>query len=450
MCLKEDVGMWLRLKGPALMTRRIKWLVGASLLIGSYGPAARGQTINANTCGAVDVQTAINSATVGTTVNVPAGSCSWVGSTITLAKAITLQGAGQASLGTSCPLSGGQTNITLGGNQSVIITKQTGVVRIQKFNFDTGAGGSPVYPIVIQGSWQGTQPVIVNNNSFCTTGNVTNIFDIFVPGGAIFSNNIFVDTGFNGCCFSIKVGNSSQSWTTADSLGMHDTSGLLNHYIEGNTFYGASNGVTDCDDGCRMVVRHNTFSFGGLNSHGQDTSPQGMREWEIYNNQFLYPNSSSTLANVQQYIWIRGATGVIFGNSFQHISGQTWGTKPEIKMSIRGAEDVRPQGSCAQVSYPVPHQLGQNNNGSSDFTDPVYLWSNTMGSGAPVLATGWNWGNPCGLNFNNFFQSPRDYVDNGSAGGAKPGYTPYTYPHPLAAGSGTPPAPPTNLQGIVI
>jgi hypothetical protein len=28
-------------------------------------------------------------------------------------------------------------------------------------------------------------------------------------------------------------------------------------------------------------------------------------------------------------------------------------------------------------------------------------------------------------------------------------YTPYTYPHPLTVGSGTPPAPPTNLQGVV-
>ncbi|MFO1152694.1 MAG: LamG-like jellyroll fold domain-containing protein [Rhodospirillales bacterium] len=47
---------------------------------------------------------------------------------------------------------------------------------------------------------------------------------------------------------------------------------------------------------------------------------------------------------------------------------------------------------------------------------------------------GWNWGNPCGLSFSTFFQWGRDGVNTGAA---KPGYTAYTYPHPLTGNSGS-------------
>jgi len=101
-----------------------------------------------------------------------------------------------------------------------------------------------------------------------------------------------------------------------------------------------------------------------------------------------------------------------------------WGDKPEAKLDCRGAEDVRPQGNCSQVSYPVPRQIGQNYNGTSYFTDPVYIWGNDR---TPDMGLGWSWGNPCGLVWNDFVREGRDYV----LGTAKPGYSPYVYPHPL-------------------
>ena len=212
-------------------------------------------------------------------------------------------------------------------------------------------------------------------------------------------------------------------------MGTHDTNGTLNIYIEDNTFYGQSNGTIDCDDNCRVVVRYNTFTYGGFNSHGSNIYPYGMRHFEIYNNSFLYPNPNSDIANVNQYIWIRGGSGVIFGNSLTNINGSWWGNKPEVRLSLRGAEDLRPQGTCAQVSYPVPHQLGQNNNGTSDFTDPIYFWGNT---GTLGITEDWAWGNPCGFTWSTFFQWGRDGVSGSTA---KPGYTPYPYPHPLVQGA---------------
>ncbi len=51
-------------------------------------------TINAASCSSSDVQTAINSASTGDTVAVPAGSCTWTTTVSFISKGITLQGAG--------------------------------------------------------------------------------------------------------------------------------------------------------------------------------------------------------------------------------------------------------------------------------------------------------------------------------------------------------------------
>jgi hypothetical protein len=94
------------------------------------------------------------------------------------------------------------------------------------------------------------------------------------------------------------------------------------------------------------------------------------------------------------------------------------------------------------VRYPVPRQVGQNHNGSSYFTDPIRIWNN---SGAQAISAGWQFGNPCGLNFDDFWRVNRDYALS-----ARPGYVKYQYPHPLVGGSSTPtvptPAAPTQVR----
>ena len=433
--------------------------IWAFFLVFSVGASLHARTITATSCSGTDVQTAINSASAGDTVSVPAGNCSWT--SVTLSKAITFQGAGQ-----------GSTNIDVsGGNPVFTITKQSaGITEIQNFTFSASNNNNLPHPIVAQGSWLNAQPVIFQNDTFILNG--ATMLDVTVAGGVIFSHITF-NGQWNDFLMTVKDLSDPNSWTTADSLGMHDTTGLMNIYVEDSTFYGGSNGVFDCDDDCRLVARHNSFAeSGGFNSHGEDSSPYGMREFEIYNNSFTFPDKTcsggnASLSNINQYIWLRGASGVIFNNSFDPLYSSCWGDKPEIRMSIRGAEDDRPQGTCAQVSYPVPHQLGQNNNGTRDLTDPIYFWGNTGtldGGGYTIeVFSGWAWGNPCGFNWNTFFQWGRDGVNTslslpiilpagggsveGIGGTAKPGYTPYTYPHPLLQ-NGDPPAPPTKLQAI--
>ncbi len=401
--------------------RCLLFLICCTSGVTSYSWAA---TINAASCSQSNVSSAISSAAVGDTVQVPAGVCSWSG--LSISKAIHLKGAGV-----------GQTKITLTGSNS--ISKQSaGITRVSGFSFSKSGGGNQSKGWTIDGSWQSAEPVIFQNNDFIISN--SGLFRLNVAGGVIIANNSFTggwDDSFIQPKDSQDGGN---SWATADTMGSKDTTGKRNIYVENNSFYGGTNAGIDCDDSTRCVYRYNTLTFSSFNSHGMDTSPVGIRHFEVYNNEFIHNGGTSQIANQNWAVWIRGGTGVIFNNQIADLAGSYWGNKSELKMSIRGAEDVRPQGSCSNVKYPVPRQLGQNHNGSNYFTDPIYIWGN---SGATATSAGWNWGNPCGLNWNIYFQWGRDAVN----GIAKPGYSPYTYPHPLLSG-GTPAPTDTSAPSV--
>jgi hypothetical protein len=371
---------------------------------------AQSATINAPSCTDAAMDAALLSAAHGDTINVPAGICSW--SSVAVNKAVTIIGGGNGA---------GGSVITFTAEHALTVTKQSaGLVRIRNFRFITTQA---VRSILVQGSWLGTEPVIFQD-SYWDQSTGLDFFFVNVAGGFIFANNTAVgpSTPYAGSAmFHMKDINSPNSWTTADTLGSRDTTGKNNLYIESSTFTGFNSaGLLDCDDNCRLVLRNNTFAYTGYNSHGWDTSPYGTRHFEIYNNAFTYPNPNWDGGNVNQYIWIRGGTGVVFNNSFVDITGSWWGNKNEVIISIRGAEDARPQGTCAATSYPVPHQAGRNHNGTSEFTDPIRFWGNT---GTMVIAEGWLWGNPCGFTWSTFFQWGRDAFNNGTS---RPGYTPYT------------------------
>ena len=370
-------------------------------------------TINASSCSQSNVAAAISSAANGDVVQVPAGTCNWSG--LSIAKPIHLKGAGV-----------GKTNITVSGNT---VTKQSaGVVRVTDFSFSKSGGGNASVGFTVSGSWKNSQPVIFQNDAFTING--SGLFRVNVAGGFIVAGNAFTGA-WDDSFLKLKNSNDTESWAMADTFGTRDTNGTLNIYVENNTFYGGTNQGIDCDDAARCVYRYNTLTYSSFNSHGWDTSPVGARHFEVYNNKFMHDGGTSQIANQNWAIWIRGGTGVIYSNQIANLAGSYWGDKAEINLSIRGAEDARPQGSCSSVKYPAPRQLGQNHNGSSYFTDPIYIWGNT---GTVGIEAGWNWGNPCGLTWSTFFQWGRDAVNTGAP---KPGYTAYPYPHPLTQGGST-------------
>ena len=410
------------------------WLVMMLLLAATT--SSQGATISATSCQQSDVQAALNSARPGDVVQVPAGTCSWSG--LSIEKAVHLSGRGV-----------GQTNITLTGPNT--ITKQsTGVIRLSGFSFSKSGGGNASKGWVVNGTWTTSEPVVIENNSFTISG--SGLFILNTVGGVIIAGNSF--TGDWDDSFiqpKSYTSDSNTSWTTPSTMGANDTTGKLNHYVEGNTFFGGTNQGIDADDNTRVVYRYNRLTYSSFNSHGYDSSVAGVRHWEVYENTWLYPSftgspANNSVTNQGWAIWIRGGTGVIFNNNIPDIRSSWWGDPAEYKFSIRAAEDIRRQGSnsCADVAYPVPRQLGQSHDGSRSITDPIYVWNN-VGPGAGI-AGGWTWGNPCGLTWTDFYRAGRDYV----SGTPKPGYTPYAYPHPLrsAAVSGSDSTAPTAPGGL--
>lgn len=399
------------------------WVLGGLMVASGAAEAA---TIDAASCSQGDVEAAMASAAVGDVVQVPAGSCSWSGLAIEVP--VHLRGAGR-----------GATLIDITGECT--ITKQAeGVVRLSGFGFRKAGGGTGSKAFVIGGSWRGAEPVVIEGNDF--TVEDSGLFVVATPGGVVIAGNAFTG-GWDDSFIQPKDPNDADgSWTSADTLGDRDPDGKANLYVEDNTFYGGTNQGIDCDDASRCVYRFNTLTYSSFNTHGWATSPTGVRHFEVYGNTFIHDGGAEPIANQNWAVWIRGGTGVIYDNQIADIAGGTWGDKAELHFSIRGAEDARPQGDCGAVTYPVPHQLGQSHDGSGATTDPIHIWGN---DGAQAISADWRWGNPCNLVFEDFFEEGRDYVL-----GPKPGYAPYSYPHPLAgdpAGTGAGGGPPTGSGG---
>ena len=269
----------------AQMKSAIVKTIGAvplALIVNGFFAPRCGATVYHSDGSAASVQQIHNAqAQNGDTITIPAGNFTWGANGVHVTKALTIQGAGQ-----------GTTNITVTATPTITLTKTVnGPIRVQQLSFTGSGGGQMPHFIAINGPWPNGKPVIFENVTFNAHGST--MVGVLSPGGVIFSHIAFVGE-WDNALVTVKH-NSSASWTTPDTMGARDTTGCANVYIEDSTFVGGSNGISDCDDGCRMVLRHNIFGYGGRdsggpNSHGQDTSSIGMRHMEVYDNQFLFPD----------------------------------------------------------------------------------------------------------------------------------------------------------------
>ncbi|MGZ5817340.1 MAG: hypothetical protein ACXWJD_01210 [Burkholderiaceae bacterium] len=209
--------------------------------------------------------------------------------------------------------------------------------------------------------------------------------------GVIYKNNFI--NNFSASLMNLGYGvvvYGGGAWPALD-LGSKNAVFVEDNYFSGNRHNIASN------NGSVYVFRHNTVvgqdpakDFAMTDAHGLSSSSRGSRSFEIYNNAYS-TNISSGLQRTA--IGIRGGDGVIFNNT--------------VASTIsRGVELMAEGFGCG--SYPGPDQIRS-----------VYIWSNQI---QDIGYTSGGIDNTCpssiGLN--------RDYFLS-----AKPGYAPYTYPHPL-------------------
>ena len=415
-----------------------------------------------------DVQAAVDSApdNGSATVIIPSGTFDWSG-TLNIRKAVTVAGEGVDS-----------TTIRNQNGNSNLILAQSGK------NGDIVIYGFKVLAVADNGGGRGfhisasrdesTQHTVKIHDCEFDQNNIYAYSLLCGSNGILIWNCSFTGgQGMGGVSFVVDI-NNYDLYNHPSTLGTKDPDGLHNSYVEDCSFRNANIGIANFDANSRSVWRHNTMQDCQMGSHGQETSPNGVTHWEIYDNTFKV--SKDNPFNLQNWLHIRGGTGVIARNNIDEIP-----FKSQFILTIfsitRGANDGA-GGTFCPVEYPAPRQTGwawaDNNknwgkvedeqnpqlleggrspgyflpNGKGAVCDPIYIWD-TTGSGANASSFVWaqtyepdNCGNRQVIE--NYLQKGRDYFVNQ---GAKPGWTPYPYPHPLRAsggGGGPQPTPTPN------
>ncbi len=311
-----------------MTAKRISFVLLA-LLIGTFYQA-EAQTINAASCNSADVQAAFNAVTNSTTtVNIPAGTCTWTGSvTLTVPSGNTLLSVFGA--GNLTTVGGGDVTVIVdnstSGNPLLTIStnsSSTAYFRLAGITFEGGSGAVKYNGII--GVYGSSANVRVDHIHINTTtyspgetsagvhfgGCIFGVTDhsIFDNSSGSVNNSTHEDNGQT--CFGDTLGVGDQSWAHSTSLG---SASFM--FMENNVF---NSGVgNDCTFGGRFVARFNTFNMPtpgpSLQTHptGGGGRIRGCRAWEIYQNQF----DAIAGSYVNTGFWMSSGTGVVWGNTF--------------------------------------------------------------------------------------------------------------------------------------
>lgn len=408
-----------------------------------------GLTRNAATCNFADVNAQVLAAADRDIINIPAGTCSW-SSTLTVNKAIKMQGAGVGVTILQDNVSKGGASCSGGGPlMDWNVSAQASAMRITNFTIQgvsTDTGVCQRGHITVGG---GTHNMRIDH----LTINPANTVAIFISGDiwglidhyifrTVFKNAVRVQhLNWNGTSNDPW---GDQSWAQGLSIG--SPQGV---YVEDSDFADTAGtqsvaGALDCFDGGRVTWRYNVHSQANITTHGADSDQRhrGCRWTEMYNNTFSYSNVNQ-LAFIA---WIRGGTGVFHDNQ---ITASGYSNKLVQVVNCRdsdagcgGGPSYAPWGACngsatwdqnsgGGTGYRCVDQPGSGTSNlvSGDpaspaawignILDPVYVWNNTRNGSADNQTAG-----------SSHVQSGRDYI----TGTARPGYTTYTYPHPLQSG----------------
>ncbi len=362
---------------------------------------ARAAVIYARSGYAADIQAAINGASTGDTISVPAGRYRFKG-VVYAPDGIYIRGAGRdktflvKSDNTGAPM--------------IIVDAKTGMPF--KFSDITLQGRLDA----LQGTNRTTAVTTVTDGGLYIKG-AAKKFKIFnarftkflragiefrgdagsMPGeqmGVIYHNE-FIDNWYINLGYGVAVDGSVASWNRPIALGTADAV-----FVEDNLFV-LNRHCVAATNGANYVARYNTVrdnyqDAGAFDAHGLSPAwPRGTRSVEIYGN--LVTNSITRWAGAG----IRGGSGVVWGN--------TWsGVSHGVVVSLEDPPPAHPL-----VTYRALDQIGN--------PDGLYVWNN-ISSGDDVYKNPTS--NPRGIDY--WLRLGRDYSTT-----AKPGYRPYTYPHPL-------------------
>jgi len=320
---------------------------------------SQGASIASATCSYVDVSTAVTSASVGDTINVPAGACTW-SSTLIINKGISLIGAGV-----------GNTIIT--SNASLLIDYEASnpatnaLFRVSGFTFDFGAGlrnGISLYAgntLVLQ------TKVRIDNNRFQNIAqNSTQVMYIKLGKvrGVIDHNYFTAATYFSrsngdGNDYGVSLWNNWEGVV----FGKVDN----NMWFEDNIINVQNGGVIDCSQGSRYAFRYNTINTNGggqmFDQHGNWGDGYSCFGGELYGNNIVATSRG-------QFLDQRGGRFFVFFNNFN-----TSGWNIDVR------EEADDAGNPVNYVGPNPPQYPQHVNGT-------YIWGNRANLTGALVSTG--------------------------------------------------------------
>jgi hypothetical protein len=391
-------------------------------------------TINANSCSQTAVQAAINSASAGDTVTIPAGTCTWT-SQLTVSKGITIKGAGidvttiVANVATKAGDSG----------KLALVMDVSGATPWHLSDLtitDTGTYYDYEGVFKINGTcagWRMNNVKFINTNARCMVIAGNSNSAPYTTYGVI-DHCQFINSG--GQSILIRPYSSTAAnalWSQPTNLGAADAV-FIEDCIFSNTA-GEGHTAFDSEWGAKVVFRHNTLTNSFVLDHGYENNRSAIK-LEIYDNTF-----NATVENKQPAITFRGGTGVVFNNTITSIS---YGYDYDLLVRdycSKGTSNCFGGVQC--TSYPCHDQVGRTSGPAypNQTLQPLYVWNNTYNNSAFVVDIDAS---------NNVIQKNRDYYEGGvtynsgtdtyTHGATGFTYKPYEYPHPLRV-PGSPQAP---------
>jgi hypothetical protein len=380
-------------------------------------------TISAASCSNIDVQVAVDAAVTDDIVTIPAGDCTWT-TRVNVSKAITLRGAGV-----------GQTILRNGTNVMLsIIIPPKGTVNVSDITFDlmsrdTGSNGA------IEMLARGNNLVGFRFHHFEMLNQFERGFYIFMDGyevGGLIDHGRITSKGSKWISIEGTGPEEHQPFTRALELGTNKFIFIEDNQIENISQDAQIDGWNDAYTGARYVYRFNTHTGcpAETGHHGADSGfARGTHSFEIYNNTFAHTLNCRYRTRT---IHFRSGTGVVFNNTW---TGSGYDQNMELA-NYRSNENHPPWGRCdgtspwdgnvpGQNGWPCLDQIGRvfgPTTGGANVSEPLYEWNNkTNGKDSDLYAETLNHNTALHVKEN------RDFFNDT----VRPGYTSYTYPHPL-------------------